>query len=272
MNHGINLFLFSDYKEYLRERIRRDSEEMRGYKSKLSQAMGAPSSFLSQVLHGPVHLSPDHAFALVEFWEMPESEQEYFLILVQIERAGNKSHRAYLVKKLTRMKQRNESLSNRFRDEYIPPSEFQWKYYTTWYYAAVHLLSGVSGFQNPKKIAERLRLPVKVVQEAVLELERHQLLVPINGGYNPSKWKIHLDKASAASPVNHLIWRQRVIESVLAQRHAESLHYTGVHTLSLADYDRIKNLLLDALEKSRSVIHASPEEKLVGLVLDFFEI
>lgn len=268
----INIFVYSDYKKYLNDRIEWEGRHEKGYKSKLSQAMGTPSSFLSQVLHGPTHLSLDHAFALAEYWGLSGDEQEYFHVLVQKERAGGRAYRVHLERKLSSLKQRNESLSKRFSDEYIPPSEFQWKYYTSWHYAAIHLICAIPECHLPKKMAERLKLPLSVVQETLKDLEKHRLVEARGGGYFPTSQKVHLDKASSASPVNHLIWRQKVIETLLVQRRSGDLHYSGVHTLSAADYDKIKNLLIDALERARHQIHSSPEEKLVGLTLDYFEI
>jgi hypothetical protein len=45
-----------------------------------------------------------------------------------------------------------------------------------------------------------------------------------------------------------------------------------VITVSRADVRRIKDLLIDSVEKTNGLVAASPEEELWCLALDFFEV
>lgn len=47
---------------------------------------------LQVVLSGELHLTPDHAFRLAEFLSFNESERDYFLALVETERASTSSY------------------------------------------------------------------------------------------------------------------------------------------------------------------------------------
>ena len=58
-----------------------------GYQRQLSEAAGCHTSYLSQVLADKAQLTPDHAAGLAVFWQWNETASEYFLTMVQLERA-----------------------------------------------------------------------------------------------------------------------------------------------------------------------------------------
>jgi len=55
------------------------------------------------------------------------------------------------------------------------------------------------------------------------------------------------------------------------RKDSESIHYTVVQSLSSADYERVKEVILDCIRKASEIAGPSPEEKLMCFVCDLFE-
>jgi len=63
-----NVFNHLDYKDFLKIQIE-ENHEAYGYKSRLAKAANCQKSFLSQVLNSHIHLTPEHAVGLCQFWK-----------------------------------------------------------------------------------------------------------------------------------------------------------------------------------------------------------
>lgn len=93
----------TNYKEFIDAKII-SYRMVRGYKTKLAKAAGFSPSFLSQVIHGHVELTPEHALRLAQFWEMDEKETDYFMLLVDHSRAGSVILRDRIAQKMETFK------------------------------------------------------------------------------------------------------------------------------------------------------------------------
>jgi hypothetical protein len=101
-----------DYKEIIRLHLKRSGQN-KGAHSLAAKAMRCHTSFLSQVLHGSMHITPDHAAALCEHWQLGEQESEYFLNLVMRDRAGTNALRSYHTSKLRSIRELLSTVSGR---------------------------------------------------------------------------------------------------------------------------------------------------------------
>jgi uncharacterized protein (TIGR02147 family) len=264
----VKLFQTSDYKEFLRFKLE-ENRERRGYKSELAQAAGFQRSFLSQVVGTHVHCTPDHAAALARFWGLPEEERDYFLELVHLARAGTEGLRAIHEKRIREIRARNENLASRFRKETPLVEADQALYYSSWHWSAIHILLSIPSFRTAQAIAARLRLEKGFVESCLDSLRRLGLVEQDGKSWRISAKDIHLPKNSPLTSMNHLNWRVQAVASSQARRD-EALHYTAVHSLSRADFERIKQMILELLDRSRAIVGPSQEEELACLTVDWF--
>src|SRR5665213_82836 len=102
-----------DYRKLLEEKIKENSS-VRGYQTKLAEAAGCQKAFISQILKGTANLSLDHGISLAQFWGFSETDTEYFLNLIQMERAGTQILRQYFSRQLKRLKVDDENIAHRF--------------------------------------------------------------------------------------------------------------------------------------------------------------
>ncbi len=262
------VYEFNDYKDYLHALVE-SQKTSPGLKVRWSKAMKSPPSFLSQVLHGTVNLTPDHALRLTRHWEMTESERDHFMDLVDLARAGSPELQNLLQNRLRDRKRRQSDLADRFVKPKLESSEAQWSYYTAWHLGAIHMLVTISRYRKSQAIAERLQLPLSFVESGLKQLQEIGLVENSRDEWRATKNSIHLSKDSLASAPNHQIWRQRAAQSMYAKSE-QALHYTGLHTLAWKDIARIREILLGGIEKSRAVIEPSAEEELICICCDLF--
>ncbi|MEY4630353.1 MAG: hypothetical protein RIQ81_473 [Pseudomonadota bacterium] len=267
----VEIFGFSDYREYMTHRISSD-EEGRGYQKKLAVAAGCQSSYLSQVLSGQANLTVEQAVGLCVWWQFDEDETDFFLALVQIDRAGTPKLREHLQQKIDQLRTRRRKLSNRFRDagEITPGQETE--YYSTWYLPIIHTMVSVPRFRKPAAIAAALSMPQSAVESALANLEKAGLVQQKDGLWSNTARSIHLKSDSPLNYVYHGNIRQLAGRSMQRTEPGQSIHYSAVYSLSEKDFDRLKQQFITAIEESRSVVRDSKEEAVVVFGLDFFRI
>lgn len=264
----MNLFTQTDYKAVLHAQITKHGDE-RGYRSQLAEAAGCQLSFLSQALHSHVHLTPDHAAGLAEYWGFDSDERDYFLELVNLARAGSRVLKGILSKRLGEIRERHENLARRYKKADTARPEDQAHYYSSWHLSAIHILLTIPEFRDVQPIAKRLGLPVAVVQESLERLSKMGLAVRRKSEWHPGESDIHLPKHSVLTSMNHSNWRARAVLDAYKQDGA-GIHYTAVHSLSRADFEKIKEMVLKFLDDTRAVVRPSKEEELACMTLDWF--
>ena len=242
----------------------------RGQISRAAEALKCQPSFLSRVMSAEIHLTLDHAFLLTKFLKLDSDESEYFRALVEHERASDPLYKDSLAAKLAELKKRFESLQRRTQKENFSVAHQEGVYFSSWIWSALHFLTSIPEFQSAKAIASRLGLREEVVQTYLKQLESFGLV-----RQNKSKWEyaggqFHLPKNSPFVVLHHQNWRSRAVLD--AQNFdAESVHYTSVLTLSKADAERLKVLLLGFISESEKVARPSPPEESLVLNCDLFK-
>src|SRR5262249_10109682 len=106
-----NIYEFETYKDYLKFRIAEEDPKW-GLMTRLASAAGCLRPYISRVLSTECHLTPSQAFGLAQYWNLDDDESEYFLALLEIERAASVPYRQHLQQKLSSAKKRNESLTH----------------------------------------------------------------------------------------------------------------------------------------------------------------
>jgi hypothetical protein len=265
----MQIFDATDYKDYITSRIQEHGRG-RGAHGRTAEAAGCKSSYLSQVLHGPAHLTPDQAAGLCEYWSLTDHEAEYFLTLLSLARAGTPALRRRLDRQLTALRERQANLAQRFqRSRGIADADAIMAYYSSWHYAALHMAVGIETFQTTEQLAARFGLSARMTQSALSTLADLGLVQQTESRWQRAPIDLHLPRNSPMAANAHSQWRRRAEARYLEDRDS-GLFYTGVHTLAKADIEKLRAIFAEALERSRELIHASPEEELVCVLCDVF--
>ena len=263
----MSIFDYDNYKEYIKFAL-----SSRGRKTLLASHLNCQSGFISQVLNGPANFSLEHSLAISEFLGHDQEETNFFMSLVHAERAGSFKLREYYKRKVVDIRNEMQKIKNRIRVKESLNYQDQMRYYGHWYYSAIHILTSIPQYQNKEAICHKLNLPQSLVSECLNFLLENGLIQQKNTGeYYIANTRIHLDKNSDMIAKHHCNWRIEAMKS-LEKSWQDNLHYSSVISLSKSDVQKIKNILLEALEQGEKILSDSPEEEIYSLCLDFFEL
>lgn len=244
---------------------------MFGYKGKLASAAGCQRAYLSQVLGSHVHFTPDHAAGLTNFWALKPDERDYFIELVNYARAATPALQKIIKEKLKYFRSKNETVSGRIKKPVIGELEFVTKYYSSWHYSAIHILLTVSAYRSVPKISERLNLSPLIVTAALRDLADGGLAELKGNMWLPKFFDLHLPASSPMISVHHQNWRTRAVINSIG-KDEESLHFTGVYSLSQQDAHNLRSLLLEFVSNTRKTALASLESEVFSFCCDLFRI
>lgn len=269
------LFDFDSYKEYLRH-LAGPRTQRSGVKVAMAQALRCQPAYISQILHGAAHLSLEQADQLNVHLGHSEEEAEWLLLQVQRERAGTPSLERYFAQKLEALRKKRLNVASRLGPHRTLSREEQFRYYSSWHYAAIHVALSVPGLRTPKALAKYFRVPLRRVLEVLEFLEKIGVAhARANGTYETGESSVRLGNDSPNILRHHANWRQQAIESLDRERDREDasdLHYSGVLTLSERDAARLKDRMLARLKEDLEIVRASPEEEVYVYCLDLFQM
>lgn len=263
------VFAFKDYKAYIKAQIA-SHETSWGLLTRLAKAAGCQRPYLSRVLAGEAHLTAAQVFGLANFWNLPEEEREYFLGLLELEKSGSAAYREYWKKKLSEAKSRHENISQLVNRKIATETEKDLLYYSAWYWTAIHILVSIPEFRSETKIAEKLNLPASQIREILMKLESWGAVQRDGRGWAFKAREQHIPKDSPLVSFHHNNWRQQAILSSQKAR-LEAVHYTVVQSVSRQDFEKIKQMILQLIQKTAEIAGPSKEEQLMCLTCDFFE-
>jgi uncharacterized protein (TIGR02147 family) len=264
----MQLFDFTDYQLYLKSSFS-GTGEGRGKRAHLAEALNCQTSFLTQVFTQKAHLSLEHALKACEYLNFDEKESDYFMLLVQKGKAGNKKLEDYFQRKIKKIKQTRDQIDHRIKIKTDLSLEDQMTYYSVWYYAAIHIAASIPNINTAEKISKYLNLSPLITKNALSFLEAKGFVEFVNGAYIVGARRIHLKKGMPMLPRHHSNWRMKAIASI-DQEKEHDLHYTAVLGISKTDAQLLREKLLKLLEEFEPVISKSPEETSVVLLLDLF--
>ena len=268
-----DIFDFQDYRRYLNHFISQQPRQGRGLKNKMALFLGSPTSHISQVLSGKTHFTLEQSEELNVFLQHTEDEAHFFLLLVQTGRAGTVNLKKRLDKERQSILKKRSFLKERLGVSSSVSEQDQVQFYSSWIYAAVHVLTTVPQYQTKDAISSYFHFSPKQIAEVLAFLERTNLVKKnLKGGYETGLSRIHLGSDSKLISKFHTNWRIKAIQSFELQDVQEQLHYSSVVSLAERDVGIIKNLLIKAISETKAIIKDSPPEILHSFNLDFFRV
>ncbi len=257
-----------------------ENSSVRGYNSRLAEAASCHSSHLSHVLGERGHLTPDQALAIADFWQLPDLQSDYFLTLVEFERAGTERLRKKLRIRLDDIRKEGRRFHGRTaaRDE-KPRVELSLadatKYCSHWYYCVIHCLIEVKAFRTEEAIAEHLNLSRTLVHHVLENLERMKLLARDE---NSGEWYV-LQGVKYTGPDDLLTLMnssQRLFASYRRElRNPDDMNVTIVTAIRKSELAAMREMLINCL-KDMTKLSAFQENKeaetAMMICLDLFEI
>lgn len=265
----VSVYECSSYRMFLSLRIASMPNKGYGQMSKLADFLGVHSTLVSQILKEHKSLSTDQAALVTNFFGLNEAESEYFILLVNLDRAGNTAAKAIYKRQLKKAKELAQNISQRVTTKGTLSEEQRAVFYSDWAYSAVRQTLSLPGIKNVDTVAEYLGLPRNKVRTLLDFLLKTGLCVNINGQITTGPASTHVEASSPWVRVHHSNWRQRAIQS-LDKNNSENLYYTSPLTLSKADAQIIYEKIIQFILHMNSIVDPSPSEALFCLNIDWF--
>lgn len=266
----VSVFGHHDYKAYL-NKVFATQGQSRGLRSKLAEELGCKSAFISKVLKGSAHFSPESGVAVSKFLKLTEEEEEYFLLLLQHARAGSHFLEKHYQRQIDRMLEARKNILSRVDAKEVLTESEKITYYSSWMFVAIHVLVSIAKFQTREAIARCLKLSEDQAAECLSFLVSTGIIAEKNGKYQAGSARIHLSKDSPLVKKHHSNWRIQAIQAT-DRKSKENLHYSLVFSASEKDMIKIRDLIMSQIELVDGIMRPSPEEAAFCFNIDFFRI
>ncbi len=268
----MSVFNFENYRAFIRNRVDSMPRKGHGQFRKMADFLGIQTSMLSQIMAGFREMNAETAASLCEYFGLNDLESDYFLCLVQMERAGNSRLKAQLRRQLKALHAKSAEIEKRIPKVHELDDTAKATFYSQWYYSGIRLLTAIDEMSSIDALARRIRLPRNVVARAVEFLLANGLCVNNKDGrlsYGPRS--THVGADSPLVTRHHLNWRLKTIENLEGLK-PDEIVFTSPVVVSSADAVVIRRKLLDAIEGCVKLADQSPSERLMCLNLDWVEI
>ena len=263
------VYEFKDYKAYLHAKLSLGKKRS-GQRAKLAGHLGCQTAYVSQVLNGHQHFSPEQAIRANSFLGHDREESHFFQLLVNSARAGTNDLKDYYQEQLREILNRRSLIKNRVSATREVPLEYQSKYYSSWQYIAIHMAISIPELQTKEALAEYFRLPLKEVANALEFLTTAGLSEIHHGRYKVGPSHIHLGHEADNINKHHTNWRLQAMDSLFRST-PEDLHYSVVFSLSRADVELFRERFIQLIKSNIKDVGPSTEEALYVTCIDFFE-
>lgn len=266
----MSIYNFSSYRAYLSDHIAHLPQKGRGEIKRISEAIRIHPTLMSMILTGSRDLTPEQAYDLSSYLQHTDMEADYFLALVQVERAGNQRLKSHLKKNIEKIKTEATKLSNRVEHERKLTDEERAVYYSSWIYSAIRLFCSTDEKgKTLSEIATRFDLPRQKVSEILNFLSRTGLVFDEKDHFQMGVSRIFLEHGSPHLPRHHMNWRVKAMQKVERITEKE-LMFTFPLSISKNDFEKVREELAEVFKKVSGIVKDSPAEEIGCLNVDLF--
>lgn len=267
----ISIFNYMDFRYFLTDQFKSLPKAGYGQSRRLANHLEVHTTLISQVLRGKKSFSLEQAVGVCEFLSLSDIETDYFLLLIQLDRAGTPALRKNLARQLAELRAQSNELVNRLASKRTLGERDRAIFYSDWAYSAVRQQIAINGFQTLEAIADHFGFTRRRTKEILEFLLSVQLCLEEKGILKVGPAMTHLESTSPWVRVSHMNWRAKAIAALDRENQAK-LNYTAPMTLSKSDAEKIREMIAKFLESVDSIVEPSPSEALYCLNIDWFEV
>ncbi len=262
------VFKYTDYKIFLREWMDQQVSKGRGEIALLATYLNVSASLVSGIMTTDRHFSIEQACEISEYLGLSEIESEYFICLVSSEKSGSEKLKRHYSKLRRRLLKESLKVKSRIKFEKILTDEQQNQYYSNPLYSQIRVLSTLDLGISKSEILNLILANSFEVNDAIIFLLDAGLISEKVDRYFSTDQVIHISKESPNYLRHHMNWRLQQLGRVGLSENND-VNYTFPCTLSLEDFKKVKDVLMELISKSNKIIRASPAEEMACLTIDW---
>jgi uncharacterized protein (TIGR02147 family) len=267
----MKIFEFDNYKEFVTARLKSMPKLGRGQYRKIALALSMQPTLVSQVFNGDRNLTLEQACGLCDYLGLNELETEYFLAMLEHERAGSEKLKRVIQKRINGLKAQALQLVNRLPRDKELTEENKAIFYSTWHYSGVSLLSSIPKFRTIDAISDFLGVPRSKVSRIVEFLVSCGLCVEEGEKVRMGSQRTFLSNQSVLASRHHINWRHKAFERYDSLSDQE-LVFTAPLSVSEKDGKAIRARIVELIESVGKVVSNTDPEKLACLNIDWVDV
>ncbi len=242
---------------------------LRGARNRLADALNCQKGFISQVLSGRSHFSLEHGMRICRFLNLDPQEEEFFLLLLHLGRAGSKELEGFYERRLGEIREKRQEIKERIRSNSELSEAEQMTYYSSWHYAAVHMCLYLPQARTRAAITDLLGVSPQLLARVLDFLVSVGIARQEGDEFLSGPTRFHVSKDSPFVSRHHTNWRMRAIDSLDAPS-KQDLHYSLVMSLSHEAAEQIREILLKGIQDIEPVLKAAEDKTIYALNIDLF--
>lgn len=265
----MEIFNEDNYKAIVRNTIEAQPKKGRGQFRKLSEFLGISNVVISQVFSGEKDLTTEQAILTSKFLGFSDHEVDYFLLLVQRDRAGHFKLKNYYQEKILEIRQKVVHLKAHIKNSKTLDDITKQKYYSDWKYSAFRVSCARDDINTTFDIAKYFRLDEVEVRGKCAFLLEHGLLNEVGGKLEIGESTIFIDKSSPMINSHRKNWRIAGFDKMSVE---ENLFYVSPMCISKNLVDKTKQKLLALIKELHEEIPKEEGEELICFNIDLFKM
>lgn len=265
------VFHYDDYKIFVADTLKGLPRNGHGQMRLIAEKLRVHTTLISHIFRGSKNLTPEQACALCDFLKLPPLDTDYFLALVELQRAGTRDLRNVIQRRLRHLRDQSLELVKRLPQDRMLSEEEKATFYSSWHYSAVRLLTSIPQFRGVEEIANALKLSVGRIQRVIDFLLAKALIKQTDAGFELGPSRIHLGSDSTYIGQHHRNWRTKAMAH-LDNLENDDLVFSAPVSLSAKDRKKIRAELVRLIEETGKTVEKSEPQELVTLNIDWIKI
>lgn len=268
----ITVFDYDNIRTFLEEQIRSPMFG-RGTKAKIAQELACQPSYVSQVLNGQSFFSAEQALKVSRFFKLNRLEEEYFMTLLQVDRAGTKELSDYYDYRREEILEKSKLVENQMEYDKLSDANTI-AFLNDWRHIQVRSLVEIPKYQYEKPLQKKLGVDDGEFSKIMgFMYETGLILKGSEGQLSQGQVRIHIEKKSPLAKYGNFTARMQILKNY-DKSNEESLNYTFYMTLTKKKLEEFKKKLVAiAVDINEQVDQPDEDpEIMAALVIDLMEV
>lgn len=267
---SLSIFEYQDYRAYV-EDLLASEDYGRGAKGQLAAHLNCQPSFVSQVLKGKNTLSLEQGFKINSFFKHSRLERDYFMHLIEIDKAGTKELKDYFFKKLEEVKDKSKLIENHIEYDQLSETDTI-AYYNNWNNIYARLLIQIPEYQTHTSLLKKMNIEKKELNHTLdFLISRKLVITDEEQNFKVGTARLHIKKNSPLSDFANSTTRLQNIHN-LKRKQKNDISYCAYMTISEKNLATFKQRFVNLLSDLHESLENDKEEKVCSLTLDFMEL
>lgn len=267
---SVSIYKFQSYKKFIQSWVQTLPKSGHGFYRKLALKLNVSSTLMSQIFHGEKQISLELAFDVATEMGLNNREVEYFVLLVEFERAGTQSLRELFLKKIKSIQQENKKLEKKIHADVEVNEITKSVFYSDWLYSAVRNFIAIEQYADLNHLSDRLRISPQQLREVIDFLVQNGFCVRHEGRLKVGPQKTFISNDSPWVQQHHKNWRIKALEK-MPYKQSQNLFYTGPMSMSTEVAEKVRDEISEFLEKVYRWVGPSSSDTVRCLNIDWFE-